>query len=152
MIIFGRAETDEVVARMDRLAADRSGWIVVDPEVEADDLAAAPRTGGLFSGRGPAVPEISWVPGRPGRRGTPPISVGLLHASGPKLVRRLAEADHPIPPDWDLVSDSPRRGLVIRLPDGADQWAVLVWLLGAAELVTAVPLTGRWRASVHRYL
>jgi hypothetical protein len=151
-MVFGRDEPEPVIARMVDLTGDRRGWLVIDPEVEADDLAAAPRTGGLFSGRGPAVPEISWVPGRPGRRGTPPISVGLRHASGPKLVARLAGADHPVPADWDVVDDSPRRGFVARLPDGADQAAVLDWLLRAAELVTVVPLTGRWRATIQHYV
>lgn len=152
VVVFDRDDRDEVLARMADLAASRAGWLILDPQVEADDLARAPRTGGLFSGRGPAVPELSWVPGRPGRRGTPPISVGLRHASGPKLVDRLAADHHPLPGDWDVVDDSPRRGLVAKLPDGANQSMVLAWLLRAAELATVVPLTGRWRASEHHYV
>jgi hypothetical protein len=152
MIFFGRYDPEPVVARMIDLAADRSGWLVIDPEVEAGDLAEAPQTGGIFSGRGPAVPELSWVPGRPGRRGTPPISVGVRHATGPKLVDRLAGYGHPVPDDWDVIDDSPKRGLVARLPDAVDHGEVLAWLLRAGEAVTAVPLTGRWRASEHRYV
>jgi len=72
LVVFDRNDPGPVITRMVALAADRSGWLVIDPQVEADDLARAPRTGGIFSGRGPAVPELSWVPGRPGRRGTPP--------------------------------------------------------------------------------
>jgi hypothetical protein len=152
LVVFGAEDTGEVVARMRDLQVDRSGWINVDPEVTADDLERAPRTGGIFSGRGPAVPELSWVPGRPGRRGIPPVSIGVRHASGPKLVDRLAGDGHPVPADWDVVDDSPRRGLVARLPEGADPDEVLTWLLHTGELVTAVPLTGRWRASIHRYV
>lgn len=152
LIVFDRSAPAEVVTRMTALAEDRSGWLVIDPEVEADDVAEAPQTGGIFSGRGPAVPELSWVPGRPGRRGTPPISIGVRHATGPKLVDRLARYGHPLPSDWEKVDDSPKRGLVARLPDDADQGDVLAWLLRAGEAVTAVPLTGRWRASVHQYV
>ena len=152
VVVFDRDDLGLVVARMVALAADRSGWLVFDPQVEADDLAHAPRTGGFFSGRGPAVPELSWVPAQPGRRGTSPISIGVRHASGPKLVARLADDGHAVPSGWDVVDDSPRRGLVARLPDPVDQGVVLDWLLRTAELVTVVPLTGRWKASEHRYV
>ena len=152
LVFFDRGDLDVVVARMDDLAAERSGWIVIGPEVEAEDLAEAPRTGGVFSGRGPAVPEISWVPGRPGRRGTPPISVGVRHATGPKFIDRLARYDHAVPENWDVVDDSPKRGLVARLPDEVDHREVLSWLLRAAEAATAVPLTGQWRAAEHHYV
>jgi hypothetical protein len=152
LIFFDRAAPQEVVGRMRNLASDRTGWIVLDPEVEADDLEHAPRTGGLFSGRGPAVPELSWVPGRPGRRGTPPVSVGIRHATGPKVVDRLARYEHPVPTGWVVRDDSPKRGLVAELPGEADQGDVLAWLLRAAEALTAVPLTGAWRASVHTFV
>lgn len=137
---------------MAALEADRSGWVVIEPVVEAEALDAAPRTGGLFSGRGPAVPELSWVPGRVGRRGPGPVSVGVRHASGPRLKQRLADEGHPVPHTWTVVDDNPRRGFVAQLPDGADPALVLDWLLTVAESVTAVPLTGRWQAVVHRYV
>ena len=152
LIFFDRSGSDEVAARMQTLAADRTGWVVLDPEAEADDLEHLPRTGGLFSGRGPGVPEISWVPGRPGRRGTAPISVGLRHATGPKVVDRLARYEHPVPTAWVVRDDSPKRGFVAELPEGVDQGEVLAWLLRAAEALTAVRLTGAWRASVHTYV
>lgn len=152
LIFFDRSSPEEVVGRMRSLASDRTGWIVLDPEVVADDLEHAPRTGGLFSGRGPAVPELSWVPGRPGRRGTPPVSVGVRHATGPKVVDRLAGYEHPVPAGWVVRDDSPKRGFVAELPDGVDQGDVLAWLLRAGEALTAVRLTGGWRASVHAYV
>jgi hypothetical protein len=152
LLFFDRGDATQVADHMVRLAADRSGWVVLDPEIDADDLADAPQTGGVFSGRGPAVPELSWVPGRPGRRGRPPVSIGLRHATGPKVVERLARYEHAVPGDWLVKDDSPKRGLVAELPDDVDQAAVLQWLLRAAEAVTAVPLTGQWRGSVHRYV
>ena len=152
LVFFDEDAPHEVIVHLRELAGDRSGWLVLEPEVDLEDPSEVPRTGGLFSGRGPAVPELSWVPGRPGRRGTPPISVGIRHASGPKLVDRLAEQAHVVPSDWEVVDDSPKRGLVARLPPAADQADVLAWLLRAGELVSLVPLTGRWRASVHRYV
>jgi hypothetical protein len=78
--------------------------------------------------------------------------VGVRHATGPKLVDRLAGYDHPVPEAWDVVDDSPKRGLVAHLPDPVDHGEVLAWLLRTGEAVTAVPLTGEWRASEHRYV
>lgn len=149
---FRRHDRADVVARLEALAEDWSGWVILDPEVETEDLLEAPVTGGLFSGRGPAIPELSWVPEPATRRRGRRLSVGLRHPTGPKTVARLAEAGHAVPEAWTVVDDSPKRGLVVRVPLDVDQGELLDWLLGAAERCTAVPLTGRWRATIHRYL
>jgi predicted phage tail protein len=54
-----------------------------------------------------------------------------------------------LPDGWRITQDHPRRGLVAQVPADADDRAVMDWLLGAAVLVCAVPVTGRWTASVH---
>lgn len=149
---FRRDDRVDMVGRLRSLAEDWSGWVIFDPQVEADDLMEAPATGGLFSGRGPAVPELSWVPEPATRRRARRLSVGLRHPTGPKTADRLAAAGHAVPDDWTVVDDSPKRGLVVRVPLDVDQGVLLEWLLGAAERCTAVPLTGNWRATIHRYL
>jgi hypothetical protein len=145
---FAATDPSAVVERMSELAGG-SGWLVLDAAVMSDDVPPAPPFGGIFSGRGPVVPEVSWVPGEAGRRRPEPLSVGIRHAAGPKAVRRLAEAGHPVPEGWRVVQDNPRRGLVIQLPPGADHAEVLRWLLDAAGVLTTVPLTGNWRARIH---
>jgi hypothetical protein len=147
-IDFTVTAPDEVVETMGRLA-DGGGWVILDPLVDDEDVPPAPPFGGIFSGKGPAVPEVSWVPGEPGRRRPEPLSAGIRHAGGPRAVGRLREAGHPVPDGWRVLQDNPRRGLVLELPEGTDHGQVLSWLLAAAGLLTEVPLTGRWRATVH---
>ncbi|MET0150894.1 MAG: hypothetical protein ABW310_17255 [Acidimicrobiales bacterium] len=136
---------------LDRMAelADGSGWMVLDAAVAEDDVPPPPALAGLFSAKGPAVPELSWVPGAPGGRRVEPLAIGIRHASGPKAERRLAAAGHPVPDGWYLIQDNPKRGLVAQVPDSVSHAAVLDWLLGAAAILTTVPLTGEWRARIH---
>ncbi len=47
------------------------------------------------------------------------------------------------------MQDHPRRGLVVNLAAGADDGAVLSWLVEAASILSAVRLTGDWQAEVH---
>src|SRR5205085_11772828 len=105
-----------------------AGWVNVQPDVDE-----VPEAGGffaVFSGQGPAVPFGTW------HRGD--RSLGLQHGTGPKLARRLT-----LPPGWRVVQDHPRRGLVLRVPDGVTDADALAWLVATATEVATVPLTGR---------
>ncbi len=151
---FLRTEPDELVSRMAAMAAERRGWVNLSPVVQEDDEggAGAVRSAGLFGlfgGSGPPVPLCTWTPGEARRRGVEPASVGLQHAAGPKVVRRLAEVGAPVPDGWTVGQDHPRRGLVVHPPAAVGPEAVLRWLLGAGEALCVLPVTGWWRAAVY---
>jgi hypothetical protein len=147
-LLFRVEDVQPVVDAMAELA-DGSGWLVLHAAVEDDDLPPPPAFAGLFSAKGPDVPELSWVPGERGRR-PQPLAVGIRHGAGPKAKRTLAEQGHAVPDDWFVVQDNPRRGLVANVPDTAAHADVLDWLLKAAAILANAPLSGDWRARIHR--
>jgi hypothetical protein len=141
-----------VVARMDDLATRQAGWVNLQPGIAPED---APRADaglfGLFSGRGPVVPVATWTAPAPRRRGPPePEQVGIQHPAGGRAAGLLADAGLGVPAGWRVVQDHPRRGLVVAVPPGTAHDEVLDWLLRATAHLSAVPVTGRWRATVHR--
>ncbi|HEU5084667.1 MAG TPA: hypothetical protein VFU14_15095 [Acidimicrobiales bacterium] len=141
---------DAVLAAMEELAGG-GGWITLDPAI--DERFPPPTQsvlGRLVSGRGPVVPRATWVPADTHRRRPEPVSVGILHATGSRAVERLAEKGIDVPDRWRVVADHSKRGLVAWVPVDVDHREVLTWLLAAARGLTRIPLTGRWRAAVHR--
>jgi hypothetical protein len=114
------------------------GWVNLQPET---DTEAEPSTGGGFfsalGARGPAVPFCTWLPGE--------RSAGIQHGTGPKVARRID-----IPSGWQKTQDHPRRGLVVRVPPGVPDEAVLRWLVATGEALCPMPLLGRWVAEIHR--
>jgi hypothetical protein len=116
---------------------DPAGWVNLQPEVA--DAGEDPTTSGFFAvfgARGPAVPFCTWMPGE--------RSAGIQHGTGPKLASRID-----VPAGWRVAQDHPRRGLVVRVPDGVADEVVLAWLLATGEVLCARPLLGRWVAEVH---
>jgi hypothetical protein len=75
--------------------------------------------------------------------------LGILHQTGPKAVRRLEDRGVDVPERWVVLSDHPRRGLVIGVHPDSAHVDVLDWLLRAGATLTRVPLTGAWQAAVH---
>jgi hypothetical protein len=147
-VLFRVADPSPVLERMAELA-DGSGWMVFDAAVDEDDVPPPAAFGGLFTAKGPAVPELSWVPGAPGGRRREPLAVGIRHAAGPKAELRLAEAGVPVPDGWYVIQDNPRRGFVAQVPDNVPDADVLDWLLRAAPVLATVPLSGDWRVMIH---
>jgi len=146
---FWPSNTDTVVAAMDELARAQRGWITLQPGVHPDDEPPPPSMlERVFSGSGPPVPVCTWVAPEPKQK-PPHPEIGLLHKSGPKVVRRLAAAGIVVPDHWKVLADHPRRGLVIAVHPESPNSEALDWLLRAAEVVTRLPLTGTWKASVH---
>ena len=60
----------------------------------------------------------------------------------------IAYAVFEVPTGWRVRQDHPRRGLVIMVPAEQDHDSTLSWLLRAGAALSAVPLTGAWRAAV----
>lgn len=141
---------DDVLAAMADLAGG-GGWVTLDPAI--DERFPAPSEnlfGKIVSGRGPAVPRATWVPADVARRRPEPMSVGVLHGTGADAVGRLAEKGIAVPDRWRIVSDHSKRGLVAWVPIDIPLPDVLAWTLAACKGLTRIPLTGRWRAAVHR--
>jgi hypothetical protein len=152
LIDFDPSAPEAVVARMRELAQRRDGWVNLQPAVDEADV---PQTSvgllGWISAKGPAVPEATWVPGEKRRNGVAmPDSIGLQHRGGPRARATLAEAGAPIPAGWKVLSDHPKRGLVIELPDGTDPKEVVDWLTLAARVLSPIDLPSQWLAAVFR--
>lgn len=144
---FGWSEADpgSVLDAMAGLTGSGRGWINLRPEITAEN-EPPPRSiaSWLFSARGEPVPLITWAPEADGRG-----SVGIEHGSGARALHQLADAGHDLPDGWLRRADHARRGLVVETPSGTDVAEVLRWAVHAAHLLTRVPLTGEWLASVY---
>jgi hypothetical protein len=149
VVEFRPADTSAVVEVMAEMATAQRGWITLQPGIRAEDAPAQKSVfGQLFSGTGPPVPVCTWVAPEPGQK-PPHAELGILHQTGPKAVRTLSEAGLDVPERWVVLSDHPRRGLVIGVHPDSAHGDVLDWLLRAGKTLTRVPLTGTWQAAVH---
>lgn len=153
VVHFLRSDPAELLGVLEQLDRDRDGWVniqAVEAEEEAPD--AQPARAGLFAlvgGRGPRVPIGTWVPAERGGRRRDPDSVGLQHAGGPKARFRLVEAGVLPPEGATVLSDHPKRGIVLALPDGTAPADVLAWLFAASDELALAPLPDTWVALVH---
>ena len=142
----------EVLARMDAVAGDRGtrgGWINFHPAVDDDtEVPEGSSLFGIFSASGPAVPICTWMPGKWRGERRERVSIGVQHAAGPRAVARLGSVGVEVPAGWRVRQDRPRRGLVVMVPAEQDHDTTLNWLLRAGAALSAVPLTGAWRAAV----
>jgi hypothetical protein len=139
-----------VLIHMEALTEAASGWINVRPVIEAEHQPPPPGPLSIFGGSVHKVPTVTWMPGKVERSGsTGATRVGLQHAGGPRVVAMLRDRGLPLPEGWRVVQDHPRRGLVAKLPAGADDAHVLDWLIRAAATLCTVPATGRWRAEIY---
>jgi hypothetical protein len=138
---FRDTDVTRVVDTLERAGA--AAWLNVQPGLDPDDLPP-PRGifGALFSARGPEVPVSTWVPGE--------RSAGVQHGAGTRAAAQLADAGVGVPDGWRVIQDSPKRGLVVRVPEGVDTETVVRWLLAATRALCAVPITGDWLATVYK--
>jgi hypothetical protein len=139
----------EILARMGLVAGARRGWINFHPRID-EDTEVPPESSlfGLFSASGPPVPICTWMPGKWRGERRDPVSIGVQHAAGPRAVARLRSLGVEPPAGWRVRQDHPRRGLVIMVPAEQDHDSTLDWLVRAGTALSAVPLTGVWRAAV----
>jgi hypothetical protein len=147
---FVAADDAELLAQMAMVQMGGTGWINIEPVIDEEHQPAEPGPFAFLGGSTHQVPVITWMPGRrQGDRPTKPTTVGLQHASGPRVAWRLRDLGQPVPEGWKITQDHPRRGLVADVPADADNGAVIGWLLHAATSVCQVQMTGRWTAAVH---
>jgi hypothetical protein len=141
---YGRAVPDDVIELPDGdvtpLLHRLEGAVFVNlhPGVDVDD-APPPRSAltHLLGNRGPTVPLATWTPGE----------IGLQHMAGQRVARFLAERGVPVPEEWYVVADHPKRGLVVRTYQSPPQ-ETLAWLVRAATVTCPLPITGPWHAVV----
>ncbi len=154
VIRFLRNDPAALLAVLEDLAERRDGWVNLQPydDPDADPDAPPARSGmfGLITARGPQLPVSTWVPGERTAKGTEADSVGIQHAAGPRALRRLLAAGVEPPEGSSLLSDHPRRGLVVRLAPGTAPRAVLEWLFAASDELAPRPPPDTWVAVVHR--
>ena len=151
VVEFRVDEPDEVVGIMVQMAAVHAGWLNLQPDVAVEDVPdAGSPFGRLLTASGPPVPLGSWVPGAATRRGVDPTSLGLQHPGGRRAIWRLRDVGILVPDGWKVLADHPRRGLVLRVPDGADPAMTLHWMVDAAVELTEMALPDVWRAAVYR--
>jgi hypothetical protein len=143
-------QPDAVLAHMERLGAEHRGWVNLQPGIREEDAPPPPTPLGLvFSSDLYEVPVCTWVAGHVTRHGLAADSLGVQHATGPRVVARLASLGLVLPEGWRWVQDHPRRGLVVRPPVGTPCDTQLRWLLDVGAALSGVPLTGTWRALVY---
>lgn len=145
---FVPPEAWAVVEWMAVLSSAADGWVNLLPGVPEDAVEEPPRTvfTALFGTANPPVTMCTWMPGR---RGAGP-TVGVSHPTERKAVPQLEAAGAGLPTGWRVRQDHVRRGLVVEPPPGTPDAEVLEWMVRAGEALARVPLTGRWKARVHR--
>lgn len=140
---------DHIAYELRVMADDRAGWVTLIPGVAEEDVPP-PRSalGRLFGAQGPVVPVCTWV--APHAKQHPPhIEVGILHATGTKAAKRLADAGVPVPDRWVVLVDHPKRGLVVAVNPEATPVEAAEWLVRAGAALCPVPMTGTWQAQLH---
>jgi hypothetical protein len=141
---------DALVRVMEQMTAAQSGWINLYPGIHPDDEPPTQTIlGRLFSGTGPPVPVCTWVAPLPSQK-PPHAELGILHKSGPKAVRKLAEKGIEVPAHWKVLADHPKRGLVVAIHPESPHREVLEWVMRAGAALTRIPVTGSWQAAINR--
>lgn len=136
-----------VVARVfDELAAARKGWVNLMPEIPTDvPVPSTPNALAVFSKRGPAVPLGTWTAPTEARNGTTaPAELGVQHGAAARAADTLTGTAGAVPSGWLVVSDHPRRGIVVRAADVASTLDQARWLLDALDALCLPPTTGHF--------
>lgn len=146
---FGAGDLTQVVAFMTQLTAAGDGWINLIPRItDEDERPTSLRFYTLFSGGSPGVTMGTWIPESRNRRGLVPASLGITHVTGRRAAAQLQSLGVPIPQNWFVEQDHPRRGLVLRIPPDETHDKVLEWALRAAGALQPGPIK-KWRGHVY---
>jgi hypothetical protein len=83
------------------------------------------------------------------RRGRVETTLGIQHGAGTRIAPHLRQAGVTAAPEWRVLQDHRRRGLVVEVPPDADTEVVLDWLMRAGQLLALVDTTGIWAAELY---
>lgn len=114
-------------------------FVNLHPGVDPDEVPPRSALFSVFGNSGPTVPLATWTPGE----------IGLQHMAGQRAVRFLADKGVPVPEDWYVVSDHPKRGLVLKTYATPPEDA-LRWLVRAATVTCPLKIIGPWHAVVRQ--
>jgi hypothetical protein len=146
VVEFRRDDRGRVLAHMDAARARRRGWMNLQPVPVREEEAAT--TTSIFSGPSPPkLPLCTWKVEE--RRGRVETTLGIQHGVGSRIAPHLRQAGVTAAPDWRVLQDHRRRGLVVQVPPDADDEVVLDWLLRAGDLLALVDTTGSWAAELY---
>lgn len=143
---FRTGDTSEVIADLDRISAESTGkeWVTISPWVDPEHLPVTSVLRRMFTARGPKVPEVTWFPAH----GDEPAQLGILHATGPNALDRLASAGTTAPATWRSIGDHSKRGVLFAIAPGSSSSQVVDFAVGAAATLAEVPTDDRWIAQV----
>ena len=128
---------DGDVSELAALLDDTAVFANFSPGVDRDLVPARSGLAQLVGNSGPLVPLATWTPGE----------IGLQHAAGQRVTRTLAERGVPVPEEWYVVAEHPKRGLVLRTY-AAPPAETLAWLVRAATVLCPLEIIGPWPAVV----
>ena len=138
-----------LAAIMDDMAAAGRGWVNVLPEIPVDvPVPETPNALAVFSKRGPVVPLGTWTPPAASKgegRSGPPTEIGIQHGAAKRAKDALDGTDGAIPEGWRVLSDNPRRGVVVVPPQGTSTLAQATWLLAALAAICIPPQSGNFQ-------
>jgi hypothetical protein len=115
----------------------RAVFINISPGVDSDEVPPRTALAHLVGNRGPTVPLATWTPGE----------IGIQHMGGQKVTRFLAERGCPVPEEWYVVSEHPKRGLVLRTYQSPPE-ETLRWLVEACRRLCPLAVVFPWQAVV----
>jgi hypothetical protein len=112
-------------------------FINISPGVDASEVPPRSGLAHLFGNRGPTVPLATWTPGE----------IGVQHMAGQRVTRFLEERGCPVPEEWYVKDESPKRGLVLMTYDAPAE-VTLRWLVEACRRLCPMDVPLPWQAVV----
>jgi hypothetical protein len=149
-VIFTGNDLTQVVAYMEQLASAEDGWInLLARTAENDDRPTSLGFFALVGGSAIGVTMCTWIPGSHSRRKYTEPTLGITHVTGHRVFGELRLLGTPIPQNWVVDQDHPRRGLVVRVPSEEPQEHVLTWALDALAALSGPNAIEKWRAEIY---
>jgi len=142
IIQFRAADPSELVAEIDRIAArgDQKEWVTISPWVDAEQVPRVNPFARLFSGRGPKIPEVTWLPAADENA----AELGVLHSTGPDALPRLRDDGFELPAGWVPTQDHSKRGILFTLPERVEGRAIVNVAMVLGVHLAQVPIDDRW--------
>ena len=116
---------------------DGAVFINLSPGVDADEVPPRTALAHLVGNRGPTVPLATWTPGE----------IGIQHMAGQRVTAFLAERGCPVPDEWYVAAEHPKRGLVVKTYAAPAEEA-LGWLVEACRRLCPLEIVYPWQAVV----
>ncbi len=116
---------------------DGAVFINISPGVDVDEVPPRSGLAHLVGNRGPTVPLATWTP----------EEIGIQHMAGQKVTKLLAERGCPVPDDWYVASEHPKRGLVLQTYQSPPE-ETLRWLVEACRRLCPLEIHYPWQAVV----